>query len=387
MEESFAGRLPRWLSCGGAYVAAAGATFAVGAWVSAYGAFLIIPVILAIGAVHFLRGRGREHQPVKWPELLVGNCLIFAFLLSLAFLGFESYYRFVCDRTDAMGNTLVSNAWYSRYFHKNAFGLRDNIEYDPGIVPGKRRVSFVGDSFTAGFGLKNVEDRFVNAIRRRHAAWEIHAIAKPGLDTSTEVELMHNLTTTQGYQLDQVVLVYQINDIGEVMPGWVAGYKRMLADPVRNTWLCRNSYCVNLFYLRWQLRSDAYFLKYFDEIEAAYKGPLWEVEKTGLRAFANMTRIRGGRLLVVTFPYMDTGARFKTVHDQLNRYWEAQGIPHLDLFSTFSNLPASKLVVNPHDAHPNEYAHALAAAAIDEFLQREITNAPFRGSLNSTISR
>jgi hypothetical protein len=83
--------------------------------------------------------------------------------------------------------------------------------------------------------------------------------------------------------------------------------------------------------------------------------------------------MRGGQLLlVVTFPYMDATLRFKSVHEQLDRYWAEQGIPHLDLFATFSNLPPSKLVANPHDAHPNEYAHELAAKAIDEFLKREI---------------
>lgn len=87
-------------------------------------------------------------------------------------------------------------------------------------------MTFVGDSFTVGFGVQDVEARFVNRIRRRHPDWEVHAIAKPGLDTSTEVEAMHQLTVSKGYRLDQVVLVYNINDIGEVMTGWVEGYKK-----------------------------------------------------------------------------------------------------------------------------------------------------------------
>lgn len=81
----------------------------------------------------------------------------------------------------------------------------------------------------------------------------------------------------------------------------------MMADGFRQTWLCQNSYCVNLFYHRWQIRQDAYMRKYFDEVEAAYRGPLWEIEKTGLLAFRNLTKIHGGRRLVVTFPYMDAG--------------------------------------------------------------------------------
>lgn len=70
---------------------------------------------------------------------------------------------------------------------------------------------------------------------------------------------------------------------------------------------------------------------------------------------------------------MDLALRFKSVHEQLDQFWQEQGIPHLDLLPVFSNLPPSKLVVKRHDSHPNEYAHALAAEAIHEFLRRHIT--------------
>ncbi len=355
---------------------AASAAFIVVGYVNAFAALVLLPVAVGFCTVLFFRGLSRHASAFRWPVLLAGNGLILAFLLSLCFLGLETYYRFICDQTDAMTNTLVSTRWYSRHFHRNATGLRDNIDYPNALTPGKRRVTFVGDSCTAGFGVKNVEDRFVNRIRRLHPDWEVHAVAKPGLDTSTEVEIMHNLTVSNGYRLDQVVLVYNINDIGEVMPGWVEGYKQMMADRFRQSWLCQNSYFVNLFYHRWQLRRNSYMQKYFDEVEAAYQGRLWQIEMIGLTAFDNMTRIRGGRLLVVTLPYMDAAARFRSAHDQLARFWQAKGVPHLDLLPIYSNVPPAKLVVNAHDAHPNEYAHALAAEAIDEFLTREITNLP-----------
>ena len=359
------------------------AVFLIGAYVNAFAAFSLLPVAIGFCATRFFRERARRAHPTKWPALLVGNVLILALLLSLLFLGFETYYRFICDRTDAMGNTLVSTAWYKRHFQTNSLGLRDNIEYPMAQTPGKRRITFVGDSFTAGFGVKDVEDRFVNRIRRGHPEWEIHAAAKPGLDTSTEVDIMHNLTVSNHYRIDVLVLVYQINDIGEVMPGWKEGYEKMMADSFRKSWLCQNSYFINLFYHRWQLQHDSYIPKYFDEVEAAYKGKLWEIEKFGLQAFQNLTKMRGGQmLLVVTFPYMDQAMRFKSVHDQLDRYWKENGVPHLDLLPIFSNLPPSKLVANPHDPHPNEYAHELAARAIDEFLQREI-NRPRVATTNS----
>lgn len=356
-----------------AWLLAAGAVFLAGGFLHPFAAFVLAPVLLGWFAVRFLRQQARRAAAARWPALLAGNVLLLSFLLSLLFLGFETYYRFVCDRTDSMGNTRVSIAWTKRHVRLNAAGFRDNVDYAMPLTPGKPRVTFVGDSFTYGYGLKNVEDRFANRIRRLHPEWEIHVVAKPGLDTSTEVDAMHVLTVSNGYRPDWVVLVYQINDIGEVMPGWVEGYKKMMADPFRQSWLCENSYFVNLFYHRWQLSRSSYMRKYFDEVEAAYRGPLWETEKLGLLAFHNLTRLRGGRLLVVTFPYLDAALRFKPVHEQLDQYWKERGIPHLDLLSVFSNLPPAKLVVNAHDAHPNEFAHELAMKAIDELLKRQIT--------------
>jgi hypothetical protein len=169
-----------------------------------------------------------------------------------------------------------------------------------------------------------------------------------------------------------VVLVYNINDIGEVMPNWIAAYKGLVADRFRNSWLCRNSFFVNLYYHRWQLRRSAYARHYFDEVEAAYQGPIFEKHKIALTAMCNMTVIRGGRLVVVTFPFLDAAVRFKSAHERMERFWTEHAVPHLDLLPVFSNLPPATITVNAHDAHPNEHAHALAAEAIDRFLQEQL---------------
>lgn len=311
-------------------------------------------------------------MPALAAIVLAGNALVLTLLLSLIFLGFESYYRFVCDQTDALADTLVSEKWHQRHYHKNNIGVRDNLDYAYARTPEKRRVTFVGDSFTVGLGVKNVEDRFVNRLRRLHPEWEIHAVAQPGLETSNEVEAVHNLVVSNHYQLDLVVLIYNMNDIGEVMPNWIAEYKKLLADPFRNTWLCRNSYFVNLYYYRWQVRRNGYFQHYFEEVRAAYNGPVFEKHKVALTAMCNMTVIRGGRLLVVTFPFLHDALGFRSAHERMDRFWTEKGIPHLDLLPLYSNLPPARITVNSHDAHPNERAHAMAAEAIEAFLKQQI---------------
>jgi len=349
---------------------------AIGAWLNAFAAFVLLPVVLGAATGHFFRRRARSRAAIRWPGLLAGNALLLLLLLSLAFLGLETYYRFIFDQTDGLADTLVSQKWSQRYIHKNNLGQRDNIDYACALTPGKRRITFVGDSFAVGLGVKDVEARFANRIRRLHPDWEVHVVAQPGLETSNEVEAVHNLVVSNRYQLDLVVLVYNMNDIGEVMPNWIAEYKRLLPDRFRNSWLCRHSYFVNLYYQRWQFQHSHYFQHYFDEVQAAYSGPIFDRHRIALTAMCNMTVIRGGRLLVVTFPFMHAPLQFEAAHDRMARFWREKEVPHLDLLSVYSNLAPARITVNPHDAHPNEFANVLAAEAIDTFLKNQIGKNP-----------
>src|SRR5262245_37366737 len=96
------------------YLLALALIIVVGAFVSTYVVFLLVPLVLGGAATLFFRRRKHSKQSPGLVNLLVGNTLILLFLLSLIFLAFETYYRFICDQTDAMADTLVSTDWYQR---------------------------------------------------------------------------------------------------------------------------------------------------------------------------------------------------------------------------------------------------------------------------------
>lgn len=120
------------------------------------------------------------------------------------------------DTTDSIGFTKLSERWVLRHWHTNGAGFRDNIECFPTIQHGKRRVTFVGDSFTAGHGIKNVDARFANRLRALHPDWEVHLLANVGLDTGGEIVLLEK-ALSRDYQFDEVVLVYCLNDVGDLL--------------------------------------------------------------------------------------------------------------------------------------------------------------------------
>jgi hypothetical protein len=61
------------------------------------------------------------------------------------------------------------------------------------------------------------------------------------------------------------------------------------------------------------------------------------------------------------------------VHEQLGRFWRELQVPHLDLLPVYQGLKPQQLVANRFDPHPNEFAHKLAAEAIQKFLEQNMT--------------
>lgn len=79
--------------------------------------------------------------------------------------------------------------------------------------------------------------------------------------------------------------------------------------------------------------------------------------------------------MVVTFPFVNAvgpNYPYSAIHKQLDDFWKAENVPHLDLLSVYNNEVGSKLTVSRFDAHPNEYAHQLATGAIEKFIAQNL---------------
>ncbi len=344
-----------------------------------FGLFLLFPIVSGAMLVSFFRRQSRRTSPAGLVRLVTGNLLVLTFLMALCFIADESYFRFIFDTTDSFSQTKVSERWMKRYYVLNYAGFRDNIEYTMAIEPGKRRISFLGDSFVAGHGIKRVEDRFPNIIRRAHPEWGIHVLARLGADTGDELALMDTFVQ-RGYQLDRVVLVYNLNDIADIMPEWKETSRSIAIAESKGGWLRHNSYFLDILYHHCILLREPAVRQYFEFVRKGYEGPTWELQQRRLAQLRDLVQSHGGQLLVVIFPFVHAVGpdyAFQHVHDQVNQLWTDLEVPHLDLLSIYKNLPASKLIVNKYDAHPNEFANALAARAIDQFLTGEVkTNSP-----------
>ncbi|HEX5222523.1 MAG TPA: SGNH/GDSL hydrolase family protein [Verrucomicrobiae bacterium] len=307
-------------------------------------------------------------------RIVLFNLCSLVLLVILSFAGGELYYRFVYDTTDSVAYTKVSQQWGKRYIVVNSAGFRDNVQYALPVAPGKRRVSFLGDSFTAGHGVKSVEDRFPNLLRAKHPEWEVHVLARVGWDTGKELEELEKYRKS-GYQFGTVVLVYCLNDVADLFPEWSKALEQIQADAKRGGWLRRNSFFLDILYHRRIAATNPYVKNYYAFVRQGYAGHKWQIQRQRLTALKQLVESNGGKFAVVTFPFLQslgTNYEYDAVHDELNRFWKELGVPNLDLRATFAGVPPERLIVNAYDPHPNELANSLAATAIEQFLSAQL---------------
>lgn len=105
---------------------------------------------------------------------------------------------------------------------------------------------------------------------------------------------MHKLIE-EGYQLDQVVLVYCLNDIQDLSPQIVRISRGYYSKP---NWFIRSSYLFNTIYYR--IKAKTYHgdtpeaNDYWRHLREAYFGPLWDKQQQRLRALKALVESKGG---------------------------------------------------------------------------------------------
>lgn len=341
--------------------------------------FLLAPLAVGSGMWAFFRQTRRWQSPRQQAaRLILGNTLVLLFCVSWVLPAGECYYRYVYDEPDTFSLSKVSQRWFTRYYQFNAASVRDSLPaYERKPPEGKRRVTFIGDSFTAGHGVEDVEQRFANLIRHRHPEWEIHVLADNGNDTGQELLSTSEIASIR-YVFDTVVLVYCLNDLSDLLPEWKAILDRVYRTKPPGA-LVENSYLLNTLYYRWKATRHPEVRSYYQLLAQAYEGPVWQQQARRLAQYRQLINATGGRLLVVTFPFLsDLGPDypFRQAHGQLGALWNHLQVPHLDLLPLYEPNAGPNLVVNAYDAHPSIAAHAMAADAIEVFIKTNMTARP-----------
>jgi hypothetical protein len=338
-----------------------------GGYVGDYVSFWAIWLALILGAWWFFRAtRGRTGKA----RLVVGNLLVLFALAWTAVVVAETYLRYVYDGTDQYGLTMTNRAWFGRHVlgHLNSSGYRDR-EFAAVKPPGVVRVACVGDSFTMGWGVRDLDDLYPRKIgaaldARFPGKFEVLNVSAPGLSTTDENDMIE--ATAKDGAFDRVVLGYCLNDPDNFLPAGRA-FDRESAPRlplIPQSW----SFLADFLWFHVRLRADPKVRGYFDWEKEAYEDPrIWDQQCAQFRRMKDFCDAAKIRLDVVVFPFFAQWGEkyeFDSCHERVAQAWKRLGVDVVDLREAYRGIPASELVVGRFDGHPNERAHAIAARVI-----------------------
>lgn len=300
--------------------------------------------------------------------VVIGNALITLCLLGCIAIAMESYLRFAAVETDSFGQSLPARRWFVLNTKLNAEGYRDR-EWKKNKSPDVRRIAFIGDSFTYGWGIKRVEDRFTDLLQamfdqRSPDKVEVMNVSKPGWNSAQQLQPIQQAISQ--FDVDEIVLCYVLNDIEGLIP---------VTDEFNPTrppswqWLNLDSSCLmDYLYRTIYLPQISSVRGYHDWLAEGFADHfIWQKHEIQLNVLLQQCKENDVQFRVALLPYIVTsGEKFQPekLHHTLRRFFEVNLIEVVDLLESISDVTPNELVVNSNDAHPNEKAHARFAEAI-----------------------
>lgn len=239
---------------------------------------------------------------------------------------------------------------------------------------GKRRIVFVGDSFTEGQGVRE-RDTYVQVLGRdlRRAA-EVWNCGRRGDDFPL---LRERFDDRLALNPDLVVYAMVLNDPQRseefeaqqpYLNDWILDRRRMLSEgpPPPPEWY--ESRLLSLV----SERMDAQ--RVGEATTRWYRGMVSDANRAGWQStleqiveMRDAVREQGGEFLVVLWPlFVDLDDYpFAEVHETIGRALERRSIPFVDTLDAFRGRDPRHYWVHPLDHHPNERAHFRFAEAIE----------------------
>ena len=264
-------------------------------------------------------------------------------------------------------NNLASKLWFKKYWKTNHFGFRN----DPFNISKKNNcIIFLGDSFTAGHGVK-INERFSDIIKNELQDYEVINLGVNGSNSKEQFSTLINYFEIEKRNVPLLVYQYFGNDIESSYTKNKTFFlknndtkKSILYDLIIN-----NSFFINYVYWLFPQKNN---VEYKNELTKYYlnsvilKRHLKEVNK--ITDFCLKNKIQ---LITIIFPFMDDFESSQTIYiDRMKQHLKGRDISIIDVSAfKFEN---KSLVVNNSDAHPSAYVHSIVADTLAKIIKKKL---------------
>lgn len=321
-----------------------GSALAIGLW---KGIWLLGAGLTNFLGLRFLWEWRKSRSKSEWVQRIAAAAIILWLLYWMA----EMVMSFV-PISHRFNGTLGSKVWHDYYWHVNSGGFRERaIQRDPS----KRFLAFLGDSFTAGHGIKNPDNRFSEILAAKLPNWEVYNYGVPGATLCDQQDIM-KLDIPSG---SRIIYAWFPNDIDchcqtAENPIPVAIPYQDLPSPLR-FWV-RRSYLLNFIY--WRFPHPSELGDYNDWLKDCYGQPkVFSDHLTTFQRMDELAKSTGTEWEVLLLPYMEDLHASDFAVEPVLKGLQDLGIKVHDPRPVLERIPAKERVVNGHDAHASKVVH------------------------------
>jgi lysophospholipase L1-like esterase len=329
--------------------------------------FLTVAIIVSLFRERTKNLLERKKQTIINVSLLIAVLIFF-------FLSGEIILRILLkDETSLYGFGPASLKFNQKYVSLNNDGMRDR-NFPIEKLKNTIRIAAIGDSFTFGAGIKNVNDTYPKVLDRelnllnRSNKYEVMNFGIPGYDTLEELKCIKNKALK--YKPDIIIMGFVFNDLSNIDPR-IKAIEERIEIPYLGFWLRDISYFyyflesrVNKLIENIKLKKkyDAAILEtYNSSINQNYTRVLY-------REISNISQQNNITVVMLVFPAMFNLKEYPwtAINDFAREIAKENNFYVVDLLNDYKREGEEKLRVNKYDAHPNELGQKIAADKILE---------------------
>jgi hypothetical protein len=295
----------------------------------------------------------------------IKNISLSIYMMVILLLIIETVFMFVPE-SHSTSNTLAGRNWFSLYWKTNSMGFRDDELKEKNLT--KKKIFFVGDSFTAGHGLKKISQRFSNITGEKlNNQYEFFNLGINGADTDDEYKTLIDFPVKP----DVVVLQYFFNDIDNASKraGSWKPFPMIYSDiPLWQRPLVRGSFLLNFIY--WKFPHSGEY-DYLAELKKAYSNSLiLKDHLLSLKKFTDYAYANNIKLYVVMFPFLQNLDVSNQLAVPVKQYFTSENVDVIEVSKLVTDLPIKDRVVNVNDFHSSPLVNERVAQAITNLITK-----------------
>lgn len=278
-------------------------------------------------------------------------------------------------KSNPVFNTLASQLYYEKYFKPlNYLGFRDDPPPTPKATS-QHIILFVGDSFTAGYGLKHVEERFSNIVgkelNKNGQNYTVVNLGKEGLNSKEEYDVLRKFLHVTKIKPEIIVWQYFGDDIRDTAENTTTEETFNAYNPfTTNRFLLsiiRGSYLFDYLYWSYHQSTEVpYLAKLMQAYKQEYKDDyILSKHKEDLMRMIDYAKKNSIKLIVVVFPYMNALEMSDSMYvNDLVNYFQVNKVDVINVSPVIKNIPVSERIINDQDAHASRKVNRIVANEI-----------------------